>query len=107
MMGLHNLYASPNIIRTIKSRRMRWAGHAARMGEMINAYEILGGKPEGESPSGKPWCRWVDNRVDFKGIRWKVVDWIHLAQDRGKWRAAVKTVMKLRVPQKAGNFLTS
>jgi hypothetical protein len=58
---LHNLYSSPNIIRMIKSRRMRWAGHVARMGETKNAYMILVGKPEGKRPLGRPRRRWVDN----------------------------------------------
>jgi hypothetical protein len=58
---LHNLYSSPNIIRTIKSRRMRWAGHVARMGETRNSYRILVGKPEGKRPLGRPSHRWVDN----------------------------------------------
>jgi hypothetical protein len=51
---LHNLYSSPSIIRMIKLRRMRWAGHAARMGEKRNAYRILVGKPEGKRPLGRP-----------------------------------------------------
>jgi hypothetical protein len=58
---LHNLYFSPSIIRMIKSRRMRWAGHVARMGETRNAYRILVGKPEGKRPLGRPRHRWVDN----------------------------------------------
>jgi hypothetical protein len=58
---LHNLYSSPNIIKLIKSRRMRRAGHVARMGETRNAYRILVGKPEGKRPLGRPRCRWVDN----------------------------------------------
>jgi hypothetical protein len=53
---LHNLYTSPNIIRMIKSRRMRWAGHVARMGELRNAYSILVGKPGGKRPLGRPRC---------------------------------------------------
>jgi hypothetical protein len=59
--GLHNLYSSPNIIRMIKSRRMTWAGHVARMREKRNAYRILVGKPEGKRPLGRPRRRWVDN----------------------------------------------
>jgi hypothetical protein len=58
---LHNLYSSPNIIRMIKSRRMRWAGHVARKGETRNAYRIVVGKPEGKRSLGRPRCRWVDN----------------------------------------------
>jgi hypothetical protein len=64
------LYSSPNIIRMIKSRRMRWAGHVARMGESRNAYRILVGKPEGRRPLGRPRCRWVDNiKMDLKRDR--------------------------------------
>jgi hypothetical protein len=66
---LHNLYSSPNIIRMIKSRRMRWAGQVTRMGEKRNAYRILVGKPEGNRPLGRPRCRWVDNfKIDLRKI---------------------------------------
>jgi hypothetical protein len=58
---LHNFYCLPSIIRIIKSRRMRWAGHVARMGEKRNAYRILVGKPEGKRPLGRPRRRWEDN----------------------------------------------
>jgi hypothetical protein len=57
---LHNLYSSPSIIRIIKSRRMRWAGHVARMGEKRNVYGLLVEKPEGKRPLGRPRCRWMD-----------------------------------------------
>jgi hypothetical protein len=89
---LHNLYSSPNIIRTIKSRRLRWAGHVARMGEKINAYRILVGKPEGRRPlGGRPRRRWVDNiKMDLREIGWDGVDWVDLA--------LLNTVMNLRVP---------
>jgi hypothetical protein len=60
-MELHNLYSSANIIRIIKSRRMRWAGHVAQMGEKTNAYRILVGKPERKIPLGRPKRRWVDS----------------------------------------------
>jgi hypothetical protein len=67
----------------IKSRRMRWAGHVARMGEKRNAYRILVGKPEGKRPPGRPRRRWVDNiKIDLREIRWDGMDWIDLAQDR-------------------------
>jgi hypothetical protein len=96
---LHNLYSSPNIIRMIKSRRMRWAGHVARMGETRNACRILVGKPEGKRPLGRPRRRWVDNiKIDLREIRWDGMDWIDLAQDRDQRRALVNTVMNLRVP---------
>jgi hypothetical protein len=96
---LHNLYSSPNIIRMIKSRRMRWAGHVARMGETRTAYWILVGKPEGKRPLGRPRRRWVDNiKMGLTEIGWDGVDWMELAQDRDQWRALVNTVMNLRVP---------
>jgi hypothetical protein len=80
---LHDLYFSPSIIRIIKSRRMKWAGHVARMGETRNAYRLLVGKPEGKRPLGRPRCRWVDNiKMDLLEIGWGGVDWIGLAQDR-------------------------
>jgi hypothetical protein len=96
---MDRLYSSPNIIRMIKSRRMRCAGHVARMGEKMNAYRILVGKPEGKRPLGRPRRRWVDNiKMDFREIGWDGVDWIELAQDRDQWRTLVNTVMNLRVP---------
>jgi hypothetical protein len=96
---LHNMYSSPNIIRMIKSRRMRWAGHVVRMGETRNAYRILVRKPEGKRPLGRPRRRWVDNiKIDLRGIGWDGVDLLHLAHDRDQWRALVHTVMNLRVP---------
>jgi hypothetical protein len=96
---LHNLYSSPSIIRVIKSRRMRLAGHAARMGERTNAYRILVGKPEGKRPLGRPRSRWVDNiKMDLREVGWDGRDWIDLAQDRDRWRANVNAVMNLRVP---------
>jgi hypothetical protein len=71
---LHNMYASPDIISVIKSRRMRWAGHVARMGEMRKEYKILDGKPEGKRPFGRPMRRQEDNvRMDLRGTGWEVV----------------------------------
>jgi hypothetical protein len=96
---LHNLYSSPSIIRMINSRRMRWAGHVARIGEKRNAYRILVGKPEGRRPLGRPRCRWVDNvKMDLREIGWDGENSIDLAQDRNQWRALVNTVMNLRGP---------
>jgi hypothetical protein len=67
----------------IKSRRMRWAGHIARMGEKRNAYRILVGMPEGRRPLGRPRRRWVDNiKMDLRQIGWDSMDWIDLAQKR-------------------------
>jgi hypothetical protein len=95
---LHNLYSPPDIIRQIKSRRMRWAGHVARMGEGRNVYRVLVGKPEGKRPLGRPRRRWEDGiKTDLTEIGWEVVEWIHLAQDRDRWRALVNAVMNLRV----------
>jgi hypothetical protein len=83
----------------IKSRRMRWAGHVARMGEKRNAYRILLWKPEGKRPLGRPRRRWVDNiKMDPREIGWDGMDSIDLAQDRDQWRALVNTAMNLRVP---------
>jgi hypothetical protein len=94
---LHNLYSSPCIIRIIKSRRMRRAGHVVRMGAKRNAYRILVGKAEGKRPQGRPRHKWEDNiRMDLREIGWGGMDWIDLAQDRDQWRALV--IMNLRVP---------
>jgi hypothetical protein len=91
--------SSPSIIRMIKSRRMRWAGHVARMGEKMNAYRILVGKPEGKRPLGRLRRRWVNNiKMDLREIGWDDMDWIDLAQDRDQWRALMNKVMNLRVP---------
>jgi hypothetical protein len=96
---LHNLCSSTSIIRMIKSRRMRWAGHVARMGEKRTAYRRLVGNPEGKRPLGRPRRRWVDNiKIDLREIGWVGGDWIDLAHDRDQWRALVNTVMNLRVP---------
>jgi transcription termination factor 2 len=97
---LHNLYSSPSIIRMIKSRRMRWAGHVARMGEeKKNACRILVGSPEGERPLGIPRRRWLDTiKMHLRETGWNGMDWIDLAQDRDQLRPLVGTVMKLRVP---------
>jgi hypothetical protein len=93
------LYSSPNIIRIMKSRRIRWAGHVARMGEMRNAYRILVEKLEGRRPLGRPRHGWVDNiKMNLGEIGWDGMDWIKLAQGRDQWRAFLNTVMNLRVP---------
>ena len=86
-------------MRVIKSRRMRWAGHVARMGEERGGYRVLVGKPEGKRPLGRPRRRWVDNiRMALQEVGCGHVDWIGLAQDRDRWRTLVSAVMNLRVP---------
>jgi hypothetical protein len=96
---LHDLYSSPNIVRVIKSRRMRWAGHVARMGEGRGAYRVLVGRPEGKRLLGRPRHRWEDNiKMDLREIGIDGANWIRLAQDRVQWRAFVNMVMNLQVP---------
>jgi hypothetical protein len=96
---LHDLYSSPSIIRIIKARRMRWAGHVARMGEKRNAYRLLVGKPEGRRPLRRPRHWWLYNiRMDLVEVGWGDVDCIGLAQDRDRCRALVKSVLSLRDP---------
>jgi hypothetical protein len=95
---LRNLYSSPDVIRQIKSGRMRWAGHVARMGEGRNVYRVLVGKPEGKRPLERPRRRWEGGiKMDLREIDWGGVEWFHLAQDRDRWRAVVNAVMNLRV----------
>ncbi|KAJ4435021.1 hypothetical protein ANN_23594 [Periplaneta americana] len=96
---LHALYSSPDIITNIKSRRLRWAGHVARMGESRNAYRVLVGRPEGKIALGRPRHRWEDNiEMDLREVRYDDRDWINLAQDRDQWRAYVRAAVNLRVP---------
>jgi hypothetical protein len=87
----HNLYASPSIIKLINSRKMRRAGHVARMGEMRNVYSIFVRNPRGRKPLGRPRRRWKDNiRMYLRKVVWDGVDWIHVTQDRDQWRAVVE-----------------
>jgi len=80
---LNDLYLSPNIVRLIKSRRMRRAGHVACMGEKMGVYRILVGKPEGKRPLGRLWRRWVDNiKMELQEVGCGYMDWIELAQDK-------------------------
>jgi len=96
---LNDLYSSPNIVRVIKSRRMGWAGHVARMGEEKEVYRFLVGKREGRRPLGRPRRRCVDNiRMDLLEVGCGYMGWIGLAQDRDSWRTLVSAVMNLRVP---------
>jgi hypothetical protein len=95
---LHSLYSSPDIVSVIKSRRMRWAGHVARMREGIGVHGVLVGRPEGKRPLGRPRRRWEGNiKMDLVEIGIDGANWIQLAQDRVQRRASVNTVMNLRV----------
>jgi hypothetical protein len=83
----------------IKSRKMRWVGHVVCMGEMRSAYSILIGKPERKRPFGRLRHRWEDNiRMNLGEIGWKVVDWVHLAQDRDMWWDLENMLMNLWFP---------
>jgi hypothetical protein len=91
---LHSLYSSPNIV-----RRMRWAGHVARMGEGRGVYRVLVGRSEGKRPLGRPRRKWEENiKLDLRDIGIEGANWIRLAQDRVQWQAFVNTVMNLLVP---------
>ena len=93
------MYSSPNIIRNLKSRQLRWTGHVARMKQSKNAYGILVGNPEGKRFLGRPRHRWEDNiKMDLSEMDDDPGDWLHLAKDRDQWRAYVRAVMNLRVP---------
>jgi len=95
---LNESYSSPNIVQGVKSRRMRWAGHVAHMGEERGVYRVLVGKLEGRRPLGRPRHRWVGNiRLDLQGEGCGYMDWIGLTQDRDRWWRLVSAVMNLRV----------
>jgi hypothetical protein len=96
---IHTLYPSPNIVRVIKSRRMRWARHVARRGEERGVDKLLVGRLERKRPLGRPRRRWEYNiKLDLRETGIDGANWIQLAQDRVQWRAFVNTVMNLRVP---------
>jgi len=96
---LNDLHSSLKIVRVIKSRRMGWAEHVARMGEGRGVCMVLVGKPEGRRPLGRPRRRWVDNiRLDLQEVGCGYMDWIGLARDRDSWRTLVSAVMNLRIP---------
>jgi len=98
-MELNDLYSSPNIVRVIKSRRMRWAGHVTCMGEERGVYGVFVGKLEGRRPLGRPRHRWVDNiGMDLQEVGCGYMNWIGLAQDRDRWQTLVSAVMNHRVP---------
>ena len=100
---LSDLYSLPNVVRVVKSRRMRWAGQVARMGEGRGVHRVLVGKPEGKRPLGRPRRRWEDNiKMYLQEVGGRCEDWKELAQDRERWRALVSTVMNLRVPKMRG-----
>jgi len=96
---LNNLYCSPNIVRVITSRRMRWVGHVARMGERKGVYRVLVRKPEGKRSLGRLRRRWQDNiKMDLQEVGCGAMDWIELAQDRDRWRGRVNVIMNSRIP---------
>ena len=99
------LYSSPNNVRVIKSRRIIWAGHVARMGEGRDLYRVLVGKPGGKTPLGTPRLRWEDNiKMDLQEAGCGVMDWEELAQDRDRWRTLVNAVIPTG-SIKCGEFL--
>jgi hypothetical protein len=96
---LNDLYSSPNIVRVIKSRRMRWAGHVARMGEGRGLYRVLVGKNEGKRPLARLRLRWEDNiKMDIQEVGCRFMDWIRLTRDRDSWRELVTAAMNIRIP---------
>ena len=94
-MELHSLYRSPNILRAIKSRRLRCAGHVARMEEIRGTFKMLKGKPTEKRLLGRPRCRWVGN---INEIYISTRNWVDLAQDRDYWRALLNAALNIRVP---------
>ena len=100
---LGDLHSLPNIVRMVKSRRMRRAGHAAGTGEERGVHRVRVGKPEGKRPLGRSRRRWEDNiKMDLQEVGGGCGDWMELAQDRDRWRALVGTVRSLRVPKMQG-----
>jgi len=99
LVTCNNLYSLPNIVRVVKSRRMRRAGHVASMGEDRGVHRMLVGKPERKRPLGRPRHRWENNiKMDLQEVGGGRGDWMELAQDADRWRALVGTVRNFRVP---------
>src|SRR5215471_10568443 len=93
---LKDLYSSPSIVQVVKSRRMRWARHVARMGEERGVHRVLVGKPGGKRPLGRPRRRWEDNiKLDLQEVGRSRGDWMELAQDRDGWLALLSTLRNL------------
>ena len=96
---LYALYSSPNIIKNLESRRLRWAGHVARVKQSRNAYRVLVGKPEGNRLLGRQRHGWKDKiKMDLMEVGCDPRGWVVLAEDRDQWWTYVKAVMSLRVP---------
>ena len=92
------MYRSSNIVRVIKSRRLKWAGHVTRIEEVRSAFKILTGTPEGKRPLGKPRRRWEDNiRMDLIEVGINTRNWVASAQDRDYWKVLVNAALNLRV----------
>jgi hypothetical protein len=103
---LIDLYCSPNIVQVVKQRRMRWAGHVARMGERRSVYRVLVGNPEGKKPLGRPRRKWEDNiKMDLQEVGCRSVDWIEVAQDRGEVAGCCKCGNEHCGSIKCGKFL--
>ena len=100
---LSDLYPLPNFVRVVKSRRMRWEGHVAHMGQRRGVHRVLVGKPEGKRPLERPRYRWEDNiKIDLQEVGGGCGDWMELAQDWDRWKAIVGTVRNIRFPKIRG-----
>jgi hypothetical protein len=106
--GLNELVSSPDSVQVIKSRRIRWAEHVARVGERRGVYRVLVGKPEGKGLLGIRRRRWEGNiKMGLQEVGFGAMEWIYLVQDRDRWRTVVDAIKNPRVPLNAGNFLTN